>query len=138
MARSRPSSCVYPTGAGMEGTSRPRRPRTALALGGGHAVADIRFDLDLETLRPLVAAVVRETIEQLETERAPLGQRVAFSETEAAELLGLEPHVLRDERRRGRIGASQVAGRRVRYTRQDLLDYLCDRRLAVPHGNGRS
>jgi hypothetical protein len=51
-----------------------------------------------------------------------------FIEEEAARLLGLELHVLRDERRRGRIATSQIVGRRIRYTQADLLNYLAARR----------
>jgi hypothetical protein len=41
----------------------------------------------------------------------------------------MEQHQLRDERLRGRIGASQIVGRRWRYTRDDLLRYLQSRRV---------
>ena len=90
------------------------------------------FSLSLNPayLRPLIAEVVKETLAALEADRARLGDRLAFSEPEAARLLGLAPHQLRDERRRGRIQASQVVGRRERYTRQDLLDYLMARRTS--------
>jgi hypothetical protein len=43
--------------------------------------------------------------------------------------MDLEPWVLRDERRRGRIHASQIVGRRIRYTREDLMNYLIARRF---------
>jgi hypothetical protein len=52
-------------------------------------------------------------------------------------LLGVEPHVLADERRRGRIGASQIMKRRVRYLREDLLAYLHGRRTDR-EGQGRA
>jgi hypothetical protein len=42
--------------------------------------------------------------------------------------LGLHVHQLRDERRRGRIQASQIVGRRIRYLRADLERYLAERR----------
>jgi hypothetical protein len=80
-------------------------------------------------LRPLVAAVVEETLAQLEAARAAVPERLAYSEAEAARLLGLQPHQLRDERRRGRIGASTVVGKRIRYTRDDLVSYLMSRRV---------
>jgi hypothetical protein len=51
--------------------------------------------------------------------------------------VSLLPHQLRDERYRGNIQASQVAGRRIRYTRKDLLDYLARRRWhGLTNGNG--
>jgi hypothetical protein len=80
---------------------------------------------------PIIKAVVAETLAQLEADRrlVPENGRLAFTEEEAARLLGLEPHQLRDERRRGRIGASSIVGRRIRYTRGDLLAYLRARRV---------
>ena len=43
-------------------------------------------------------------------------------------MMGLHPHQLRDERLRGRIKASVGPGRKILYSRQDLLDYLEARR----------
>lgn len=77
-----------------------------------------------DDLRPLVATIVTEALAQLRTDEAALGDKLAFDEREAARLLGLEPHQLRDERLRGRIAASQIVGRRIRYRRDDLLTYL--------------
>ena len=57
-------------------------------------------------------------------DEARLGDRLAFDEPTAARLLSLEPHQLRDERLRGRITASTIVGRRIRYLREDLLAYL--------------
>jgi hypothetical protein len=88
----------------------------------------LHLSVDPAALRPLVQAVVAEVVAALEKDRARIGDRLAYSEQEAARLLGLEPHVLRDERLRGRISASQVVGRRIRYTRDDLLAYLAARR----------
>jgi hypothetical protein len=65
-----------------------------------------------------------ETVAQLEADRAKLGSRLAYTEEEAARLLGLEPHQLRDERGRGRITFSRIVGRRIRYTPEDLAEYL--------------
>ena len=42
--------------------------------------------------------------------------------------MSLNPHQLRDERRRGRIKASIGPGRKILYTRSQLLDYLDARR----------
>jgi hypothetical protein len=71
--------------------------------------------------------IVREVAAELERERATLDiapERLAYSESEAADLLGLKPHVLRDERLRGRIGHTKIVGGRIRYRREDLLAYL--------------
>jgi hypothetical protein len=86
-------------------------------------------------MRPLIAEVVREVLAQLASEQAKLGDgnRICFSEPEAAVLLGLNEHCLRDERRRGRITASAIVGRRIRYRRQDLERYLIGRQV---NGNG--
>ncbi len=86
--------------------------------------------IDAEDLKPLVERVVTETLTRLDELRAALPDRVAFSEEEAARLLGLEPHQLRDERRRGRIKASKIVGRRVRYFRADLVQYIMERRIS--------
>ncbi len=60
----------------------------------------------------------------LDSVRGQLNGRIAYSEEEAARLIGLEAHALRDERRRGRVRAYQVIGGRIRYTREDLVAYL--------------
>ena len=95
--------------------------------------AAVALHIDPAALTPLVRQIVSETIAQLEAARAqiPDAGQLAYSEEQAAALLALEPHVLRDERRRGRISASSVVGRRVRYSRQDLIDYLASRRIAA-------
>lgn len=87
------------------------------------------FSLDHSALAPLVRQVVAEALAALEAERATIPDRLAFSEPEAARLLGLNVWVLRGERLRGRIKASKIVGRRIRYLRSDLLDYLVQRRV---------
>jgi hypothetical protein len=88
----------------------------------------INLDLDPATLEPLIRRVVEETFARLESERARLDNgKLAYPEAEAAALLSLAPHQLRDERRRGRIKASIGPGRKVLYTRQQLIDYLVSR-----------
>jgi hypothetical protein len=77
-----------------------------------------------ELLRPLIAEVVREVLAALEADRARLGDRLAYSEAEAARLLGLHVHQLRDLRLRGGIRAAKIVGGRIAYTREDLLNYL--------------
>ena len=59
-----------------------------------------------EALRPLIREVVVEVLDQFRQAEARTDGRLCYSEAEAARLLGLEPHVLRDERLRGRIGAA--------------------------------
>ncbi len=81
-----------------------------------------------DDLRPLVEAVVSECLARLAADEARLGEQMAFSEEEAARLIGIEPHVLRDARLRGEISASRIAGRRIRYLRQDIVTYLARNR----------
>lgn len=90
-------------------------------------MAGIGIQIDVETLQPLIAAVVTEVLKQLDGDAARLGSRLAWGEAEAAELLGLQPHQLRDERRRGRIKCSQGPGKLILYSRENLLEYLAPR-----------
>ena len=84
----------------------------------------MQVNISPEELAPVIAATVAATLEAIRSDEAKLGDRLAFSEPEAARLLGLETHQLRDERGRGRIGSSSIVGRRIRYVRADLLAYL--------------
>src|SRR5262249_50158922 len=95
---------------------------------GDAAMPSMHLELDPAALKPLIEQVVTEALARLETERARLNGKLAYSEPEAAALLDLEPHQLRDERLRGRIQASVIVGRRIRYLREDLLAYLLNRR----------
>jgi hypothetical protein len=90
--------------------------------------------IDAEALRPIVAAVVSEVLAALP---AGTGDRLAYGEGEAAELLGLQRHQLRDERLRGRISCSKIVGRQIRYTREDLLAYLARERFEVGDESSR-
>jgi hypothetical protein len=91
-------------------------------------MSQIALHFDPESLEPVIRQVVEETLVRLESERARLDGKLAYSEEEAARLLGLAVHVLRDERLRGRITASQIVGKRIRYMREDLIAYLLGRR----------
>lgn len=87
--------------------------------------------VDQDGLRAVIQDTVRITVAavltQLENDRAKLNGRLAYGEHEAAALLGLERHQLRDERRRGRVKASVGPGRKILYTVQALLTYLAER-----------
>ena len=83
----------------------------------------MKIELDRETLVPLIEQVVAETLRQVDQDRAQLGDRLGFTEREAAELLGLPRHSLRDARLRGEISASRI-GRRVLYRREELENFL--------------
>jgi hypothetical protein len=90
----------------------------------------MQLHFDPAALRPLIRVVVEEVLHQMAADQARLNGdgRLAFSEAEAASLLDLQQHVLRDERRRGKITASSIVGRRVRYLHADLMAYLLGRR----------
>ena len=83
----------------------------------------LKIEFDREELRPLVHLAVAEALERLESDRAKLNGKLAFPEAEAAMLLGVKPHVLRDCRRRGELQGAKV-GSKIVYTRADLLDFL--------------
>jgi hypothetical protein len=80
-----------------------------------------------ETLEPLVRRVVEDTLRRLDEIRGTLPERLAFRESEAAQLMGLRVHQLRDTRLRGEIAAHVGPGRLVLYRREQLLDYLMSR-----------
>jgi hypothetical protein len=68
-----------------------------------------------------------KSLASLDATRQTLDER-CYSEPEAAAWLGVAPHVLRDERLRGRITASRIVGSRIRYMRGDLIAYVMGRR----------
>jgi Helix-turn-helix domain len=82
-----------------------------------------RLEIDAEALRPLIAQIVAEVLGQLGTS----GQgddRIALLEPDAARLLSLQPHQLRDLRLAGKIKATKGPRGRALYRREDLLAYL--------------
>ncbi len=83
----------------------------------------LQIQFDEDALRPLVHLAVAEALDHMEEERAKFNGRLAFTEPEAAVLLGVKPHVLRDCRRRGELQGAKV-GSKIVYTRADLLDFL--------------
>lgn len=89
----------------------------------------VALHLDAEALKPLVRIIVAEVIDQLRDAEARTADRLAYSEAEAARLLGLNTHQLRDMRLRGDIEALKIVGGRVRYSREQLLAYLARRRV---------
>ena len=78
-------------------------------------------------IQPLIEQVVHATIAQFHSDHAMLGNRLAFPEAEAAALLGIRPHVLRDARLRGELAGSRV-GKKVIYERDELLRFLRQQR----------
>ncbi len=82
------------------------------------------LELSPDELRPLVQTVVKEVLKELETRRQLVNGKLAFSEAEAAEMIGLNSWQLRDLRLEGKITHCRIVGRRIRYTPKDLEDYL--------------
>lgn len=82
-----------------------------------------KLELDSHDLRPIVEVVVSETLAALETTSNRLNGRLGFREAEAAKLLGVKSHVLRDVRLRGEIDASRV-GKSIVYSPNDITEYL--------------
>jgi hypothetical protein len=89
------------------------------------------LSVDPSALAPLVTTIVEQVLARLEGAKNALGDKLAFSESEAARLMGLNVHQLRDERLRGRINASRIVGMKVRYLREDLVAYLTRNRSKV-------
>lgn len=79
----------------------------------------IPLAIPADALRPLIAAVLESTGN---LPGWPLG-RVALQEVEAAECIGVKPHVLRDARIRLRLPHSLI-GRTVTYSAVQLRDAL--------------
>ena len=80
-------------------------------------------------IQPIIAETVTQTLIQIENDEAQLGNgRLWFSESEAAGLLGLPAHRLRDCRRRGEITGCKV-GKSIGYERDELLRFLRNQRI---------
>jgi hypothetical protein len=80
---------------------------------------------DIADLRPVIAAAVRATLDEIQVVDAKLGDRLAYPEAEAAGLLGIAKHSLRDLRLSGQI-RGRLAGKRIVYARSELLRFLAE------------
>ena len=83
-----------------------------------------QLHLDTDELRSLVHETVAHVVDQLDEFKALYNGRLAFTEAEAADLLGLKQHQLRDLRHNGKISYTRIVGNRIRYTIEDLRTYL--------------
>ena len=115
----------------------PENVRLAVSrIQGPHVmqkVPAVQLTLDSEALTPLIREIVRETVTAIQDAQGAVPERrLAYSEEEAARLLGLQPHQLRDERRRGMITHTKIVGGRIRYVRDDLTRYLAERSKQPP------
>ncbi len=86
--------------------------------------------INLDDLKPVITQTIEETLARFDAERLRTGDRLAYSEAEAAAMLGLKVHQLRDVRLAGRIRCSKITCGRIRYTLQDLQEYLAQNRWA--------
>lgn len=87
-------------------------PAVTVSAGG------LTLAINSEALRPLLEAIVRDVVD-----RCGGDGRIAYSESEAAALLGVPRHTLRDARLAGQVHAVKI-GRGVRYSRSELLRLL--------------
>lgn len=83
----------------------------------------MRLEINPDDIRPIVAAAVEAVLARRAAGESQLGPRLGFPEAEAAQLLGIEQHVLRDARLRGEINAVRL-GRQWIYSRETLLKFL--------------
>ena len=74
---------------------------------------------DIAELRPIIRAATVAILDEIKPFDARLKDRIAFSEKEAAELLGVPQHVLRDARYRGEVSAKRL-GKKVMYSPHEL------------------
>lgn len=95
----------------------------------------MNFAIDPNSIVPLIKAIVTETVTEMAQQQIAADGRLTLTEAEAAHQLGLTERQLADERRRGRIAASSIVGRRIRYLRQDLIAYMLRRRVGGAENN---
>lgn len=89
----------------------------------------VQISIDPVALGSLIETVVEQTVHRLEEARKRLpDEQLCFTEAQAAEILGLQKHQLRDARMRGEIQPSYVVCGKISYSRQDLLDFLAGQR----------
>ncbi len=81
---------------------------------------------DPTTLRELVRPIAEEIAAAIGS-RTSDDDRLAYTEAEAAKLLGIATHQLRDARLRGEIVSTRLGGR-IGYERTELLSYLARNR----------
>ena len=83
----------------------------------------MNLQIDAAELRRLMEQTVIATLETVRADHAKLNGRLGYTEPEAAALIGVARHTLRDCRLRGEITARMV-GRKYIYSRDSLLRFL--------------
>jgi len=84
----------------------------------------LEIRIDEAVFEPFVKSLVTVVLSEQENLQPPHNNQLAYTEAEAASMLGLHQHQLRDLRLDGRIGYTRIVGNRIRYTMQDLTTYL--------------
>ena len=74
-------------------------------------------------LAVIVEQVLDRVLARREADAKRFGGRLAFTEPEAAAMLGMKPYVLRDARLRGEIIGFRI-GKKIFYSREELLKLL--------------
>jgi hypothetical protein len=75
---------------------------------------------DSSDLQPMIDLAVETALHRAGFQHADFENRLALTESEAAQTLGVKSHVLRDLRRRGKIMASKV-GKRIVYESIEII-----------------
>ena len=81
-----------------------------------------------ETDFAAIRTIVTDTMMAVLREDAKVNGKLAYCEQEAAAVLGIAKHVLRDCRLRGEIVGFR-AGRKVCYARESLLKFITEQEL---------
>ena len=83
----------------------------------------MKVEFDTTDLDPLVRQIVAAVVEELRDDERHVSGRLAVKEAEAAALIGVDRHVLRDARLRGEINGSKI-GKSIVYEVDELLAFL--------------
>jgi hypothetical protein len=86
-------------------------------------MSGVHIELEEAVFQSLVDTAVQRALARIGEERTRLNGRLAYTEPEAAALVGVKPYVLRDCRRRGELPGAKV-GSKIVYTRSDLEAFL--------------
>ena len=94
---------------------------------GEHAIDAFDVQASGYLLKPIKREILRETLSRVgnvnKVQRAKFNGKLAYHEPEAAALIGITSHALRDARLRGEVQASR-AGARIVYEKTELLNFL--------------
>lgn len=92
----------------------------------------MNLHIDPTDLAPLIDQLADAVADRLADrlavdQRHQADDRLVFTEEESAQKLGIEQHVLREQRRLGHIEFVRGPGRRILYRPEHLEKYLADR-----------